>query len=281
MNIQELIDRANIIGIEIEKIPVTTQGEIVCIHYNDENDIYYIPDSIKNLTLSNSRLTPIFSSMHYVKNIKFIGGNGLETFNNAFMGCYCDFLDLTELNTSHVLQMIDTFSKCSIDTVKFGGLFSTENVVDMRGMFRDSKILNLDISSFNTSNVLWMEEMFSRAQIDRLNLGEIDTSNVKSMSCMFISAVIAEGIDFTKQDTHSVVTFERMFNIASSNKINVEVDMSSAKTAQRMFMLCSSDDLRIKVNNGNPDINTTNFLREARVKFKYIDYGKLVMPTIK
>lgn len=281
MNIQELIDKANVMGIDIEKIPVTTQGEIVCIHYDAENDIYYIPNSIKNLTLSTSRLTPIFSAVRYVKNVKFIGGNGLETFNNAFMGCSCDFLDLTELNTSHVRMMNETFSKCVVDTIKFGGLFSTENVIDMRGMFRASRIFNLDISSFNTSNALWMEDMFSGAQIDRLNLGEIDTSSVRSMKCMFNSAIIAESINFTKQDTHSVITFESMFNTTTSNKINVEVDMSSAKTAQNMFMLCSSVDLRIKVNNGNTDINTKNFLRGAKSSFKYIDYGKLVMTTIK
>lgn len=281
MNIQELIDKANIIGIEIEKIPVTTQGEIVCIHYDAENDIYYIPDNIKNLTLSNSRLTPIFSGVRYVKNIKFVGGNGLETFNNAFMGCCCDLLDLTELNTSHVWQMTDTFSNCVIDIVKFGGLFSTENVIDMRGMFRDARMSKLDLSSFNTSNVLWMEDLFKGAQIDMLNLGKIDTSSVRSMKSMFSSAAIAEGIHFTNQDTHSVITFESMFNTTSSSTIDVEVDMSSAKTAQNMFMLCSSSDLRIKVNNGNTNINTKNFLRGAKAEFKCIDYGKLVMPTIK
>lgn len=70
----------------------------------------------------------------------------------------------------------------------------------MSSMFANSKVTELDVSSFNTSNVTSMEAMFSNSKATVLDLSSFDTSKVTDMKHMFLRASATKGYARTQAD---------------------------------------------------------------------------------
>ena len=75
-----------------------------------------------------------------------------------------EYLNLSNFNTSNVIDMGFMFNKChKLKQIKGINNFNTIKVTNMRSMFQLCNELEyLDLSNFNTSNVTNMENMFNQ-----------------------------------------------------------------------------------------------------------------------
>ena len=83
--------------------------------------------------------------------------------NALFQGCKkIKYLDLSQFNTSKVIDMGFFFNKCyELKEIKGLTNLNTSNVSKMIGFFQDCiELEELDLSSFNTSKVLRMCQLF-------------------------------------------------------------------------------------------------------------------------
>lgn len=100
------------------------------------------------------------------------------------------------------------------------------NITDMRYMFYNSLILDLDLSEFNTTNVTNMSFMFRKSDIFSLNLKNFNTEKVVNMSFMFEGAVVREPLDLSSFKTTEVMNnhknpFSGMFTFGSFESLDL------------------------------------------------------------
>lgn len=99
----------------------------------------------------------------------------------------CLTMDITNLNTSRVLEASNMFSSCNSITALNLTNFDTSSMNNMSGMFYACYNLeSLDLSNFNTSKVTNTEKMFDGCRnLTSLNLTNFDTSKIWNMTGMF------------------------------------------------------------------------------------------------
>ena len=134
----------------------------------------------------------MFSECYKLKKIK-----GINNFNTAnateliasFQGCReLEYLDLTNFDTSKVIDMSCLFSQCfALKEIKGINNFNTANVTNMIAMFQGcNELVNLDLSNFNTAKVTIMSYMFNQCfELQYLNISNFNISFVTNME--FIS----------------------------------------------------------------------------------------------
>lgn len=89
-------------------------------------------------------------------------------------------------------------------------LFITKNVTNMRGLFEDSLVTSVDLSSWDTSNVTNMSYMFANTSLTSINLTGWDTSKVTNMGAMFLG-FRGTTLDISSFKTPELVTTAQMF----------------------------------------------------------------------
>jgi surface protein len=112
----------------------------------------------------------------------------MENIRDAFNSCESlNALDVSNWDTSNVINMRSTFSSCYKLTTLDVSKWDTSKVTDMHGLFFFCRNLTaLDVSNFNTSNVTDMGCMFDDCRkLEVLDLSNFDTSSI----------VVAEGQD--------------------------------------------------------------------------------------
>ena len=150
-------------------------------------------------TLKTITFTEVNTSNVVTMEGMFIGCGGLTTLdvskfdtrnvtNMAYMFFSCDHLleiDVSNFNTAKVEDMDYMFSSCGAEssstttTIIVDG-WNTKNVKYMAGMFENTKVQTLDLSSFNTSMVIDMWCMFFGCQqLRSLNISNFDLSNIE------------------------------------------------------------------------------------------------------
>lgn len=114
-------------------------------------------------------------------------GEQIKSLEGVFMEFGGDGLDLSEFNTSNIVNMERLFGWCRQLRVIDLSNFSTGNVVNMCCMFAGCKSLQkLDLSNFNTGNVTDMHGMFLGCEsLEELDLDSFDIGNVEDIGCMF------------------------------------------------------------------------------------------------
>lgn len=137
------------------------------------------------------------------------------------------------------------FYDCSNLTFIVGiGNLKTENVTDMRAMFRGcSRLLSIDLSSFNTSKVEDLGYMFRDcSSLTTLNLSNFSTDNVTEMSSVFDGCSALTTINLSGFNTAKVTDMHQMFNECSSLTTLDLTDFNTAyvTTMFGMFDGCSS-----------------------------------------
>ena len=108
--------------------------------------------------------------------------------SNMFCGCWkLEELDLSNFDTSNVIDMHWMFSECyNLKTLDISN-FDTSNVTNMACLFNGChELTDIDISNFNTENVTNMENMFTACLKTKiLDLSNFDTNNVDDMYNIF------------------------------------------------------------------------------------------------
>ncbi len=146
--------------------------------------------------------------------------------SSLFYGCNrLTSIDLSGLNTSHVVSMSDLFTTCSYLTNLNISEFDTSNVTDMSSMFYYCvRLQNLDLSHFDTSHVTSMRCMFYYLYYQRdsgsLNITSFDTSNVRDMWGMFQNCNCGN-LDLSSFDTAKVTDMSYMFNYCPASRVCV------------------------------------------------------------
>ena len=141
---------------------------------------------IYNFNTSNiNDMSFMFSKCYNLEDIngidKFIT-NKVGNMKSMFQACFkLEYLDLSNFNTSNVIDMSYMFNKCNkLKEIKGINKFITDKVINMYAMFQECFELEyLDLSNFNTSNVNSMSYMFNNCKkLKYLNLLNFEINNI-------------------------------------------------------------------------------------------------------
>ena len=219
--LQDEVDRYRVLA-EVEPYAVLSDNNSVLTFYYDDQKANRRGMSVGPFTYDGQ--TSWYNSHSTISTV---------VFDNSFAEC-------TTL-TSTAWWFYD----CSNLTFIVGiGNLKTENVTDMRAMFRGcSKLLSIDLSSFNTSKVEDLGYMFRDcSSLTTLNLSNFITDNVTEMSSVFDGCSALTTINLSGFNTAKVTDMHQMFNECSSL---TTLDLTNFNTAYvttmfGMFDGCSS-----------------------------------------
>lgn len=153
-------------------------------------------------------------------------------------------IDISRFDTRKVQDMSEMFSgiryltRGSTKIALNLSNFNTSNVVNMKGMFKDSsKFTDINMSSFNTSKVTDMSEMFYGAtSLPTINLSSFDFQNVTDMNSMFFQLPNLQAVIVSRFNTGKVTNFKNMFWRASITSLNTAgFETQSAVNMSGMF----------------------------------------------
>lgn len=238
--LKNYIAKCQLIGIQLKiiEIPTFCGHHCTLISESETQHIIYIPD---NVTQLNDRARLVFTDqiMKLKGAIKVIGGHSLKTANSMFASCKAQYIDLSNFDTSKVIDMSFMFVRCKAQVIELSS-FNTSKVEDMHGMFSLCLVESLDLSSFDTSNVVNMHSMFEYCQAQSINLSSFNTSRVRSMGKMFFECQ-AQTFDFSSFDTRNVKDMYAMFYECKSQSIDLSsFSISSETETKSMFKYCKS-----------------------------------------
>jgi len=153
-------------------------------------------------------------------------------------------LDLSNLDTSKVYNMMSIFLNCSSLTSLNLNRINTSSVTIFIGMFYNcSSLESLDLSSFDTSNGLLMNEMFFNcSSLASLDLSNFKTTKMNSMGGMFYECSKLKSLDLSNFDTSSTRSMNNLF----SNCFElISLDISNFNTTKissisEMFSNCNN-----------------------------------------
>ena len=162
-------------------------------------------------------------------------------------------LDLSNLDTSKVTDMMDMFTGCSGLTSLDLSNFDTSNVTSSTGMsymFKNcSSLTNLDLSNFDTSNVTTFINMFEGcSSLTSLDLSNFNTSKVINMSSMFSGCSNLTSLDLSNFNTSKVLNMSSMFANCSkmqSIKVSSKWVVNSGCNTSSMFSNCGVSSVTV------------------------------------
>ena len=129
--------------------------------------------------------------------------------NNLSKTCYLFYdcnsltnLNLSNFNTTNVIDMSHMFEGCNSLTNLNLSNFNTTNVNNMTCMFGFcTSLTNLNLSNFNTTNVNNMNAMFKGCKsLKNLNLSNFNIANVNDMSYMFEGCILLKKENIITKD---------------------------------------------------------------------------------
>ena len=179
-----------------------------------------------------------------------IGGKGGIIANESMIRYFSNFermtsIDLSALDTSEVINMMNMFSMCMSLTSLDVSNFDTSKVINMSGMFSGGSddfpmdIEEINVSNFDTSQVTDMSSMFAYCRsLTSLDVSKFDTSKVTDMSRMFDGCSITS-LDVSKFDTSQVTDMSSMFAYCRITSLDVsKFDTSKVTDMGSMFSYC-------------------------------------------
>ena len=152
---------------------------------------------------------------------------------------------------------------CNMDSdINNVTLIFNENLNSCENMFKDTNIIEIDLSKFDASSVTSMKMMFYQcSNLKKINFGNINTRSVNDMSELFHYCYNLLYIDVSKFDTSSVTTMKQMFrhcdtikyidasNFITSNVVDMEDLFSECGNLDSVNVL-SFDTSKVKYMNG-------------------------------
>ena len=191
----------------------------------------------------------MFENCYNLQYIKFNNNNeinlSLKDISNMFLNCISlKTLDLSNLDISHVTNVMNLFLNCSsLISLNLDG-FNTSSVTAFMGMFYNCySLLSLELSSFDTSNALLMNSMFFNcSSLTSLDLYNFNTSKVQSMAGMFFQCSNLISLDLSNFDTSQVLFMNNLFYNCTRL---ISLDLSNFNTSN----IESMTDIFINCNN--------------------------------
>ena len=219
----------------------------------------------------NSKVVTYYSAIHSDGTIRndmpsIIPGS----MNSMFANCSSLVsLNLSNFDTSNVIDMASMFLNCSSLSSLDLGSFDTSNVISMAHMFRGCTSLgSLDLSHFDTRKVNNMWYMFYGCRfLTSLDLSSFDTRNVTTMQNMFNACTNLISLDLSSFDTHNVTTMRNMFTNCTAL---ISLDLSSFDTSnvtsmQQMFYTGFNEGISLTTIYVGQNWNTDNVNSSANM----------------
>lgn len=205
----------------------------------------------------------------YVTNLDLSNFNTSKVTNmlGMFNGCHASSINLSSFDTSNVTDMSDMFSYCTVKALdlstfdvrkvkNFSGFMffmlylrsftapktTTDSAENMRYMFCNSWMDNIDTKWLKTDHVMNMSHMFDAMfYLKSLDVSHFNTSNVIDMSNMFSNDSTLTDLDISSFDTSNVINMSEMFK--GLNKIkNLDVSHFNTSKVQHFDGMFSGND---------------------------------------
>ena len=158
--------------------------------------------------------------------VELIWNNSIKSCWNMFRRSYdITEIDLSNFDTSQIINMGGLFLFCSsLTSINFGN-FDTSKVTAMHVMFSGcSSLTSINLSTFNTSQVLRMEGMFKNClALTSLNVSNFDTSQVTEMYDMFYNCPLLTSLNLSNFIISNVTNMKNLFSGCTNlSYINLE-----------------------------------------------------------
>ena len=181
---------------------------------------------------------------------------------------------IKNLDTSAVTTMTGMFSYCenltTIDVINF----NTSQVTDMQDMFRNSSIIEIDISNFDMDNVYSCSSMFnSCTNLQKVTMNETHSTKLDSMGSLFAGCSNLTNVDMSKWHVAPIymsALFNDCGNLESVDISNIDT-RNSKDVSSYLFNRCSKLK-NIKVGE--------NFNTSKSTSFSYMFYLCSELETI-
>ena len=167
-------------------------------------------------------------------------GTGANGIRNAANIAFIDNANNTNLCTSNVTTMYNTFESASSTFNQDIWDWDTSNVDNMSFMFQQASVFDQDIWDWDTSKVLYMHSMFQQASAFDQDIWDWDTSQVINMGGMFLDAQVFNQ-DIKSWDTSQVTN---MFGMLWGSAFDQDIswwNVSSVSNYNRFDFDTSSD----------------------------------------
>jgi len=229
-------------------------GSIMAWYYDlDANGLYEVYIGQNGGVIANKNSTGLFSNLTKLKriNLEHLNTSRVTNMYQMFaitatsdvLASLLTDLDLSNFDTSNVINMSYMFSELRLLTSLNVSSFDTSNVTTMKCMFlRTWALTSLDLSNFNTSSVTIMEGMFlETSALTSLNVSSFATSNVTNMSSMFYKCSKLTSLDLSNFDISKVTNMSSMFyNCSELTSLDLSnFDTSKVTNMSSMFYNCS------------------------------------------
>ena len=207
------------------------------------SSMFYDCEALTSLNLSNfdtSRVTNIGYMFAACTSLPSLDLSNFNTSNVIYMHytfagmAKLKSINLSSFDTSKVQYMISLFNTTASELQELDlSNFNTSNVLNMGAMFTGlSKLKTLNISNFNTSNVQDMSMMFYKCDsLDNIiGFEKITTENVMYMDSMFyhFQYSVANGhLDLSNFNTSKVTIMSAMFNGAFYNSKTLSFNLGN------------------------------------------------------
>ena len=178
-----------------------------------------------------------------------IVGDGNVTANEDSSAMFAGFsnlkeIDLSNLDTSKVTNMINMFASCnSLTSIDLSNL-DTSKVTNMGAMFASCKSLtSVDLSNIDLSSVTFMSGMFSDCDsLTSVDLSNKNLSSVTNVMSMFAGCRSLTNVDLSNTNLSSVTSMGGMFYGCSSlTTVDLSnTNLSSVTDMNNMFKYCSN-----------------------------------------
>ena len=278
------------------KFKIIFNNNIKSFHrfFQDCSNLYSI--DLSNFDSKNvTDISYMFNLCHKLKEIK-----GMKTFNTSNVNnmramfqdcCELEFLDLSNFDTSIVMDMSYMFKLCQKYKVTnmwnmFGDCkeleyldlsnFETPIVMDMKFMFYNcNKLKEINgIHTFKTNKVFYMTSMFGNCyELENLDLSNFDTSNTEDMSYIFSQCYkLREIKGINKFNTSNVVNMRAMFQCCYELKYLDLSNFDTSNTSDLSYMFCQCNKLKyLNISKFKPYDNTENiFLFDTNNECEFI-----------
>ena len=177
------------------------------------------------------------------------------------------------------------FNISNLISIEFSKQFKTENMVNMRGMFKDCKNLKtLDITNFDTKKVTDLSYMFDNCiSLESVVLDHLDTRNARDISYMFANCRKLISLSLNNFNPANIVDMTGLFYGCSSLElINLEKFITKkVEFMSYMFAGCSSLP-SVKVSFFKTDnVKDMSYMFQNCLKLNKIDLNEFDTPNIR
>ena len=153
-------------------------------------------------------------------------------------------IDVSSFNTSNVTNFGLMFDFCSsLESIDLGN-FNTANATDLGSMFANCySLTSIDLGNFETHKVDNISDMFDNCrELKSIDLNNFNTENVTDMSYLFRECPKLTSIELGNFNTSKVTNMNSMFeNCSGLTSLDLSTfNTSSLKTAARMFFNCTA-----------------------------------------